>query len=855
MRLHHRLILLAFAIVVSAGFAAAREPFTAYTSLRTQAPQATGGPDHFGYTWDDSEPYQWIDATGGTALNLHTGADAYVSVNLPFGFTYYGASSNRVIVHYDGCALFQANSWPAYLAYPRSLPSPTEPNTIVTPYWSHFEDNSGTVYALSGGTAPDRWEVIEWNGMRDYSDPSSAYTFEAVFHENGDITFQYQNMTYGSSSWRAVTGIEDSTGYDGLMYQDGSHISAGTAIRFIRPAPAVRAFVYPPTVGSFVAMGLPQQLVTNYFGPKVFNSGELGSDTYDLTVNSAWNVTLDGESDTNGNGIPDTGTLEQQQSRTIYVDVDAPATPAASNTTVLTATSSLDPSVSDQVTIQAAVPARFMEAHGRYRMLRIATPSGTTDIAVPVPDEYGYAMPTVLELGNGNLLYTWTQEADSGNNYVDRIYCEILDRAGHVVVDGFRVDPSDDDTYRTFIWDVATAESPDGHVGIVWHQDRYDSSYNENDNVYLAVIDETGQVLVPAVNVTNNTAFGQDGDVGVPFIRYTKIAATADNRFVLAWQKDSTQSAGAEENVYTAIYDTAGTEIQGIVNRSGVAAGTGSGFSPGIGELSGNRVALAYSTTTGGQLEVHAINSDGSEGASAGLGIDGTYPDMTALAGGKLLVGFIHDGVTSFSILDSSLSLVAGPTALPNKDGGAGSIALSVTHDARGNGILVWEEDGIYALTNYAAVDSTGAVITPPTVFETDTSYSGISYNGSAISTYRPFGDVPLDSFGAGSIEKLLDDGVTAGCGTDTFCPGQPVTRAEMAVFLLKAEHGSSYSPPACTGVFADVACPGGFAVDWIEQLAAEGITAGCGNGDYCPKQDVKRSQMAVFLSKTMNLR
>ena len=74
-----------------------------------------------------------------------------------------------------------------------------------------------------------------------------------------------------------------------------------------------------------------------------------------------------------------------------------------------------------------------------------------------------------------------------------------------------------------------------------------------------------------------------------------------------------------------------------------------------------------------------------------------------------------------------------------------------------------------------------------------------------------------------------------------------------MAVFLLKAEHGSSYAPPACSGDFLDVACPSAFA-DWIEQLAAEGITGGCGGGNYCPLSNNTRGQMAVFIVKTFNL-
>ena len=117
------------------------------------------------------------------------------------------------------------------------------------------------------------------------------------------------------------------------------------------------------------------------------------------------------------------------------------------------------------------------------------------------------------------------------------------------------------------------------------------------------------------------------------------------------------------------------------------------------------------------------------------------------------------------------------------------------------------------------------------------------------------FADVGASDFAAAWIEDLYARGVTGGCATNPlrYCPDSSVTRAQMAVFLLKAEHGSSYTPPACTGEFGDDACPSLFA-DWIEQLAAEGVTAGCGNGNYCPESPVNRAQMAVFLTKTFNL-
>ena len=128
---------------------------------------------------------------------------------------------------------------------------------------------------------------------------------------------------------------------------------------------------------------------------------------------------------------------------------------------------------------------------------------------------------------------------------------------------------------------------------------------------------------------------------------------------------------------------------------------------------------------------------------------------------------------------------------------------------------------------------------------------------GSGFSPPAATGSVFLDvspvDFAASFIEQLASDGITAGCGNNNYCPDDTVTRDQMAVFLLRAKYGSSYSPPAAAGVFGDVDL-GHWAVRWIEQLAAEGITAGCGGGNYCPNADVTRDQMAVFLVRAFGL-
>ena len=74
--------------------------------------------------------------------------------------------------------------------------------------------------------------------------------------------------------------------------------------------------------------------------------------------------------------------------------------------------------------------------------------------------------------------------------------------------------------------------------------------------------------------------------------------------------------------------------------------------------------------------------------------------------------------------------------------------------------------------------------------------------------------------FAAAWIEDLAARGITAGCGGGDYCPDAPVTRAQMAVFLLKTLLGTGYVPPDPTGtVFGDVPVDA-FAAAWIEDLA-----------------------------------
>jgi hypothetical protein len=120
------------------------------------------------------------------------------------------------------------------------------------------------------------------------------------------------------------------------------------------------------------------------------------------------------------------------------------------------------------------------------------------------------------------------------------------------------------------------------------------------------------------------------------------------------------------------------------------------------------------------------------------------------------------------------------------------------------------------------------------------------------------FSDVPITHWAVGPIEQLHHDAITLGCRVSPrrFCPNRKVTRAEIAIFLLRAHFGPGYSPGSATGlVFSDVPAIH-WAAAWIEEFAARGYTTGCRMTprDFCPDAVITRAEMAVLLQRVFNL-
>ena len=102
----------------------------------------------------------------------------------------------------------------------------------------------------------------------------------------------------------------------------------------------------------------------------------------------------------------------------------------------------------------------------------------------------------------------------------------------------------------------------------------------------------------------------------------------------------------------------------------------------------------------------------------------------------------------------------------------------------------------------------------------------------------------------AADIAWLSATGITKGCGSDAFCPEDPVTRGQLAAFFTRA---FGYEEGAGTDKFGDDDFSG-FA-DQIDALATAGVTHGCNppaNDRFCPQEPVTREQIAAFLHRAL---
>ena len=186
--------------------------------------------------------------------------------------------------------------------------------------------------------------------------------------------------------------------------------------------------------------------------------------------------------------------------------------------------------------------------------------------------------------------------------------------------------------------------------------------------------------------------------------------------------------------------------------------------------------------------------------------------------------------------------------------GGGAAVAVVGNQFQSGATVSIGGADAGASVTSSTRIGATAPARNAGSVYDVVVTNGGGGGGTSVLprAWFADFLDVAASSPFHAPIEQMVRDGITSGCGGGNYCPASSITRAQMAVFLLRAGHGAAYVPPPASGtIFADVGASD-FAADWIEELYAEGITGGCATGPlrYCPNNAITRGQMAAFLLK-----
>ena len=127
------------------------------------------------------------------------------------------------------------------------------------------------------------------------------------------------------------------------------------------------------------------------------------------------------------------------------------------------------------------------------------------------------------------------------------------------------------------------------------------------------------------------------------------------------------------------------------------------------------------------------------------------------------------------------------------------------------------------------------------------------------------FSDVPRTHPQYRNVETLLHNGLASGCSPVQFCPGEGVSRGELARVIARGMVGGDANVPAsgsvngsaydCAGggtsLFADVA-PTDDLCRHAHYLAVQNVTLACSATEFCASSVVSRGEMARAVAETI---
>jgi hypothetical protein len=258
-RLAHLRVLLAFADGV-------RDTAHFNLEVGTADSHDPTGPDTYGYLaydhtdtgYPEAPAYDWINinpAYGGPGTSVGLGDFGYDqddtrTFDLPFPFTYYGETFERVSICSNGWLAMGST----YLVNYRNwhLPSAGGPAYMIAPFWDNlYQSGSGRVYHWFDET--HHRYVVAWDNLRNHRG-SALENFEVILYDpahyptltgDGVIVFQYATLNDTDTvQMYSTSGIQNGDHTSGITFSyfhqgppTAANYASGLAIKFTTQAP------------------------------------------------------------------------------------------------------------------------------------------------------------------------------------------------------------------------------------------------------------------------------------------------------------------------------------------------------------------------------------------------------------------------------------------------------------------------------------------------------------------------------------------------------------------------------------------------------------------------------------------
>jgi hypothetical protein len=590
--------------------------------------------------------------------------------------------------------------------------------------------HTGRAYLLTLGASPSRSCVIEWEIYdRNPSDPAAVLVlnFEVILYENtANLLFQYKELD--NIPLKYTVGIEDSDGINGLQYLPA--LVEGNDIRFIRPDPGPRVKVLPRFQGSFV---YDRQAL---YRVSVENNGEFGTDTYNLQISSsdpgwqagfydpAGHVLL---TDTNSDGVIDTGQLNQGSAITITLKVDAPAAalPGDFTNLVFTASSSLAAARQMTGTVQSAIPLQFAQVYvDGGRGIRMGQFWKENAIDRTVLDTYTGATLSMEGISTNNYLVAWESLESVASpvlEFFTNIRYKIFSRfsgAGEelLLTDGAVV-VGEPDVIQADARNPTIAPAPDGRVAIAWsllkRRPLPTGETEKNSNIRFAILDAAGVLLSERFDVTQDRDWFLTGHT----YDYPGVIVTGDYRYLVCWIDQISAARGV-----SCASHTYGQQISQVARAQVFAADPAALALNHLSmtALANNRVLVAFTEAYADISKVFYLVVDSNSSLVFGptelVGANGFQPRAVQFGNGSTLLAWIEaDGRVSYVYLDAGY--IPGLIQYFSHISRRAADSLSVTLEREGQAVVTWvdldDQDYLY----YAVLNQDQVIRTPPMIF------------------------------------------------------------------------------------------------------------------------------------------